>query len=70
MELLQIDKFTVTKSVACVPSAPLHEIVKVVGPLSGTVAPPPESELCEKLPSGEVSAHVAAFFEVQKMVVR
>jgi len=45
-------------------------MVYVVAPESGTVAPPPESELCEKLPSGDVSEHVAAFFDVQKIVVR
>ena len=61
---------TVTKSVACAPSGPRHEIVKVVAPDNGTVAPPPESDVCEKLPSGDVSVQDTAFFDVQNTVVR
>lgn len=55
---------------ACVPSAATHEMVKTVGPARGTVAPPPLKDVCEKLPSGDVSVHDAAFLEFQKIVVR
>ena len=39
-----IFRFTVTNDVTCEPSAARHEIVKVVGPTSGTVAAPPERD--------------------------
>lgn len=65
-----MERFTVTKSDAWVPSGAWQEIVNVVGPESGTVAPPPESDECEKLPSGDVSMHVTAPFEFQNIVVR
>ena len=48
----------------------MHEIVNVVAPESGTVAAPPESEFCEKLPSGEVSVHEVTPLVDQKIVVR
>ena len=44
--------------------------MKVVGPESGTVAAPPKSELCEKLPSGDVSVQEVTPFVLQKTVVR
>lgn len=45
-------------------------MVKVVGPESGTVAAPPESEFSLKLPSGEVMEHEATPLAFQKIEVR
>lgn len=54
----------------CEPSGARHEIVKTVAPVIGAVEAPPESELCEKLPSGEVSVQFVTPCEVQKIEVR
>ncbi len=44
--------------------------MKVVAPVSGTVAAPPESELWLKLPSGEVSVQLVTPCVFQKIDVR
>ena len=48
----------------------MQDIVNVVTPESGTVAEPPESEFCVKLPSGDVSVQLSTPFVLQKIVVR
>ena len=45
-------------------------MVKVVAPVSGTVEAAPERELCEKLPSGELSVQFVAFCVFQNIEVR
>src|SRR3569832_320797 len=54
----------------CVPSGARHEIVKVVAVVIGTVEAPPESDVCEKLPSGDVSVHSLTPCVFQKIDVR
>jgi len=54
----------------CPPPGARHEIVKVVAAVIGTVEAPPESESCEKLPSGEVSVHEVTPCVFQKIDVR
>ena len=45
-------------------------MVNVVGPVSGTVAAPPESEVWVKLPSGDVSVQLVTFSVFQKISAR
>ena len=54
----------------CPPLGVRQEIVKTVAPLSGTVAPPPESEAWLKLPSGEVTVQEVTPLVFQNRVVR
>ena len=48
----------------------MQDIVKVVAPVSATVEAPPESEFCEKLPSGEDTAQFVTPCEFQNIEVR
>ena len=48
----------------------MQRIVKVVGPVSGTVAAPPESEFWLKLPSADFSVQAFMPCVFQKMDVR
>ncbi len=48
----------------------IHDIVNTVAAVSGTVDAPPLSEVCEKLPSGDVSMQSVTPCVFQKIDVR
>ena len=56
--------------VTTVPSGALHEIVKVLSRVNGRVEAFPESVLCEKLLSDDVSVQSRTPCELQKIEVR